>query len=116
LLEEESRLLGLGCFLDRILAAPKATSVARGLLVRVSRFALGSGRCIVIYRGVQLRDEGKNFPLCDEGYTTFLGGILPGLLAYRVSFVPKDGMRGSRILDGFQMGLTRIYGCSRARP
>ena len=116
MLEEENRLLGLGCFLNRILVAPKAISVVQGLLVQVSQFVFGFVRRIVICWGVQLQDGGRSFPLCGEGCTTFLGGILPGLLAYRVSFVLKGGMRGSHILDGFQMVPTRIYGCLEVCP
>ena len=116
MLEEESRLLGLGYFRSRILTAPKGTSVVQELLVRVSQLALESGCRITIYRDVQLRDEGRSFLLCDEGCTTFLDGRLLGLPVYQVSFVLKDGMRGSRILDGFQMVPTRIYGCLGVHP
>jgi len=114
--EEENRLLGLGCFLDRILMVLKATSVARVLLVRGSQPLLGFGRRIAIYWGVQLRGEGRSFLLYDEAYTTFLDSILLGLLVYRVFFVLWDGMCDSHIHDGFRMVPTRIYECSGVRP
>ena len=116
LLEGENRLLGPEYFLNQILVVPRAISVVRGFLVQVLQLVSWLVRHIGIYRGVRLQDEERNFLLCGEECTTFLGGILLGLLVYRVSVVPWDGMHGSRILDEFQMGLTRIYGYLRVRP
>ena len=90
--------------------------MVQGFLVRVFEFVFGFVRRIVICRGVQLQDGGMNFRLCDEGYTTSLDGISLGLLVCQVSFVLRDGMRGSRILDGSRQVLTRICGCSGVRP
>ena len=82
MLGEESRLLDLGCFLNRTLVGLKAISVVRGFQVQAFQAAFGMVRRVVIYWGVQLRDEGRNFLLCGEGCTTFLGEISLELLVY----------------------------------
>jgi len=114
--EEDNHLLGFGYFLNRTLVALKVISVVRGLLVWVTQFVSEVVCRIVICRGVQLRDVGRNFLLCGEGCTTFLGGILLGLLVYRVSSVRWGGMHDNHTLDGFRTVLTRIYGCLGVHP
>ena len=116
MLEEENRLLDLERFLSLTLEALKVISVVQEVLVWVTQSVLEVVCQITIYRGIQLRGVGRRFLLCGGGCTTFLGGILLGLLVYRVFFVLSDGMRGNRTLNGFRTVLTRIYECSEGRP
>jgi len=116
LFKEENRLLGLGRSPSQTLVVPKVISVVRRLLIWVIQHVSEVVHRIVICQGVRLRDAGRNFLLCGEECTTFLGGILLGLLVYRVSSVRWGGMHDNHTLDGFRTVLTRIYGCLGVHP